>query len=169
MACAKLEHEALLYTSNELDIEQRTAYEQHLEECEECREEVAFYGDIHVLGESSLLSTDAIPERVDQAIAQMCVEPLISWSPLFFSNAFRKVALPVFLLVCGFYLGNTFLSPSSTEVTILATSPVATPELAITTPVADTGDIDTLSPADSMYEYRQGSNTGVITVGGRSK
>jgi hypothetical protein len=103
------ERNGLLYTSGELEEEEKKEYEIHLQQCDRCREELQRYTKLkenwftpEILGENS-------PEHVDKEILRVCARPRqsITTTPLF-GAVMKKSIIALFLLVVGMGGGSYF-------------------------------------------------------------
>ncbi len=102
MACDRWETEGLLFTSGELDEAVATSYNEHIKECEPCRDELAFYSE----GKESFFSPQLLSENpsstTDDKIIKHCSVPV---KPTFFmsgiGNLVKTGSLALLVLMLG--------------------------------------------------------------------
>jgi len=108
MECIKFEESGLLYVSGELSVSEAQAYEAHLTECAECREEVETYKkERETLFTADILG-EAPSEAADKEILRVCANPkkkfsLFTVMPLYLR---KYAAAPVFLMLLMVAVGG---------------------------------------------------------------
>jgi anti-sigma factor RsiW len=164
MECPKFEELGLLYVSGELDGDEASQYEAHLNVCPECKRETEAYKadraslfGIGTLGE-------APSEAVDREILRVCSAPkkqfAASFAPLMWVR--KYAAIPVFAMLLAVAVGGYYRYHSMTADTMRAklSTEAATPESAQYNndlpPVIDYSEI---VKADSGAEKNTASKT----------
>ncbi len=159
MACQKWESDGLLFIADELSNEDSTAYENHLNECDDCRDEFTAYKEMfgkfsaeEILKEVPSAECDSkIIAAIDKAIEET-EKPVVAM-PGFFSMFLQRVAVPVAIFALTVTVGIQISSKS-----IDGESAVAVKKQNVQ-PV-DTTD----SLSDSGRTFIEGGGQGVIPV-----
>jgi hypothetical protein len=181
MGCNKFEESGLLYVSGELGNAEARAYESHLNECDECRQETeaykkeraAFY-TAGALGESPAPAGDA-------EILRVCSNPKNTRQPAAFMpimTFIKKYApVPLFLMLVMVAIGGyvRYHSMNANEMRANLTpdkTPVAANDLdTIHTPLTDQEvalSDDSLTDSNKIMPRTRGNldKEGVVTVKG---
>ncbi|MBD3321898.1 MAG: hypothetical protein GF350_12450, partial [Chitinivibrionales bacterium] len=75
MECNKWEESGLLYTSNELDDEQREQFENHCRECSTCAGELKTYQQEKAEFFTLPVLSESPSQKTDQEILRVCSTP----------------------------------------------------------------------------------------------
>ncbi|MFP4163455.1 MAG: hypothetical protein ACLFQB_06020 [Chitinispirillaceae bacterium] len=178
MACNKFEESGLLYCSNELDEHDIRRYEEHLEECEECRLEVEAYKRESTSFYAAEVLGEAPSKAVDREILRVCASakkqhtfgllPLFLkkttvMSLLFFAVGFAAMGYIVFNMERAEDL-KASISTSDSNTTIAAEMKSDSPSVAMTE--NDSAHFDSLGDTSEGFADSRGdiNADGVITV-----
>jgi len=110
MGCTKFEELGLLYVSGELGEAEASAYESHLSECDECKQEVEAYQKER----ASLYTADVLGESpspaVDAEILRVCSNPKNMRPPAafmpFMAIVKKYAPVPLFLMLIMVAVGG---------------------------------------------------------------
>jgi len=159
MECFKFEESGLLYVSGELNAAEAQAYEAHLAECAECRQEVETYKkERETLFTADILG-EAPSEAADKEILRVCANPKKKFSLSIMPLYIRKyAAAPVFLMLLMVAVGG-YVRYHSMSAESLRTRLISEAELERSaerelerdgyTPQVDYGEIAKAAQADS--------------------
>jgi len=161
MACNKWESDGLLYVADELSTEERTSYEAHLTECEECSVELQVYKEMFgeftaeelLLEEPSSECDAKIISALEDIANETAVKPVYTMGG-FMSIFLHRVALPLAIFALAVTVGIKFSSNAVSEKANLA--------------VSNETAVDSLEDSvdsDSGHLFIEGGGDGVIPVG----
>jgi hypothetical protein len=151
MDCSRWESEGLLYSSDELSKDEKITYEEHLEICEFCKDELNSYNYLSDrIKESDALLEENIVEVDEKVVREFRKKSVkVFWS-LPIVGFFEKVVLPLILIVGTFFIGKN-MSQSS-------------PENIVAEVVDSTNLEDSLEKSDSSQLFLEGNSVGTIPV-----
>ncbi len=110
MECNKWQQEGLLYVSREMEASQEEEYQEHVQLCEGCRDEI----DQYIRDKKTLFSAEMLcespSEHIDRKIIAACSSmPKVSRSITLFSTVwFKKAVISMVFLIFGTGAGVYF-------------------------------------------------------------
>jgi anti-sigma factor RsiW len=178
MACTEWENTGLLYTSGELSNDKRISFEQHIAQCDECREEARLYEQERARLYQPAILGELPSAAVDAEIMRVCGnarKPLTGFA-LVTSFISRPVAAVLFLAI-GIGTGTYVAYHVDNARTMAASMPAVSAPESLSVALSDSAarreqaalaarddSLVTDSMADTPLTNFPGNNAGVVPV-----
>ncbi len=109
MACSEWDVTGLLYSSKELDVDQKKLFEEHLGVCSECKEQMELYEEERTCF-FNLANLQELPsKKVDEEILRVCSNPTKQFTSLGVLPSFlKKTAFSITFFIVGFAVVGYF-------------------------------------------------------------
>ncbi len=180
MACSKFEESGLLYCSDELDEHEIRQYQHHLEQCQECRQEVQAYKQEQSSFYTPEILGETPSEAVNREILRVCAsakkQHTSSFMPFFLkkTTVMSLLFFAVGFATVGYVMFNVDRAESiRARLTTPQSSPLPSPQVAsesssssVALSQTDSSQFDSLRDSTSAFSQNRGNlnSEGVITV-----